>query len=155
MEINVEVDKRFAGCIKLNWLKDIVMKTLGSQGIGSEAEVSLVVTGQKHIHELNKTYLDEDRPTDVLSFPMAGDSSEVGFVIAPDGKKHLGEVLVSSPQAVLQAEEHGHSVEREIAVLIVHGLLHLLGYDHAAAAGKKVMWDRQKEIIRSLGEAAA
>ena len=155
MEISVEIDSRFAGCLKKKWLKSIVDRTLRIQGSGSEAEVSLIVTGQKQIHELNKAYLDEDRPTDVLSFPMMETSAKVGFVTAPDGKKHLGEVIVSFPQAVLQAEEHGHAVEREISILVVHGLLHLLGYDHAEAVEKRGMQAREKEILRLLDKAEA
>lgn len=147
MEINVEVDTRFAGCVKAKWLKSIIARTLGAQGLGDEVEVSLIVTGQSKIHELNKTYLEEDRPTDVLSFPMMEPST---FVTAPDGKKHLGEVIVSFPQAVLQADEHGHPVEREISILLVHGLLHLLGFDHAEAVETKNMQAKEKEILSVL-----
>ncbi|MDO8578703.1 MAG: rRNA maturation RNase YbeY [Dehalococcoidales bacterium] len=155
MEINVDVDSRFAGCVKAKWLKSIIDRTLTAQGLGNEAEVSLIVTGQRKIHELNKAYLEEDRPTDVLSFPMMEPAAKVGFVSAPDGKKHLGEVIVSFPQAVLQAEEHGHSVEREISILVVHGLLHLLGYDHAEAAPKREMQATEKEILILLEKASA
>lgn len=155
MEISVEIDSRFAGCLKKKWLKSIVDRTLRLQETGSEAEVSLIVTGQKQIHELNKAYLEEDRPTDVLSFPMMDTLSKVGFVTAPDGKKHLGEVIVSFPQAVLQAEEHGHSVEREISILVVHGILHLLGYDHAEAVETTEMQAREKEILGLLDKAEA
>jgi probable rRNA maturation factor len=155
MEISVEIDSRFAGCLKKKWLKSIVDQTLRIQGAGNEAEVSLFVTGQKQIHELNKAYLEEDRPTDVLSFPMLEPSAKVGFVTAPDGKKHLGEVIVSFPQAVFQAEEHGHPVEREMSVLVVHGLLHLLGYDHGGAVEKKEMQAREKAILSLLDRAEA
>ncbi len=99
--------------------------------------------------------MEEDRPTDVLSFPMVGPLPTVGFVTAPDGKKHLGEVIVSFPQAVLQAEEHGHPVEREVSILVVHGLLHLLGYDHTKASEKREMQGREKEILRLLEKAPA
>lgn len=154
MEINIEVDSRFAGCVKAKWLKSIIDRTLSAQGLGNEAEVSLIVTGQRKMHELNKVYLEEDRPTDVLSFPMMEPAAKVGFVTAPDGKNHLGEVIVSFPQAVLQAEEHEHPVERELSILIVHGLLHLLGYDHAKAAEKREMQAREKGVLSLLEKAA-
>jgi probable rRNA maturation factor len=155
MEINVEVDSKFVGCVRAKWLKSIIDRTLNAQGLGSEAEVSLIITGQRKIHELNKEYLEEDRPTDVLSFPMMEPPAKVVFVTAPDGQNHLGEVIVSFPQAVLQAEEHGHTVEREISILVVHGLLHLLGYDHAGVAEKREMRTREKEILGLLEKASA
>ena len=153
MEINVEIDKIFAGCIKSKLLKNTIEHVLTAQDAGREAEVSLLITGQRRIHELNKEYLDEDRPTDVLSFPMLEQSEKAGFVIAPDGKKHLGEIIISYPQAVLQAEEHRHPVEKEITTLLVHGLLHLLGYDHAEASETKEMQAKEKEILGLLEKA--
>ena len=154
MEIDIEIDKKFAGCIKPKWLKGVVETTLTSQIDGSEAKVSIVITGQKRIHELNKAYLDEDRPTDVLSFPLMEPSDKAVFVTAPGSKKHLGDVIISFPQAVSQAEEHGHTVEKEIAVLVVHGLLHLLGHDHAKRPEKAEMQSREKEVLGLLGKAA-
>lgn len=154
MEINVEVDKKFAGCLKPKLLKSIIAKVLTSMRAGENTEVSLVIAGQQQIHALNKAYLEEDRPTDVLSFPMIEKSRGV-FVTPPDGMIHLGDVIVSFPQAVLQAEQHGHPVEREITILLVHGMLHLLGYDHAATADKKIMWDKQDELMNLLEKPAA
>lgn len=155
MEINVEIDSRFAGCVKSKWLKSIIGRTLTAQGLGREAEVSLVVTGQTNIRGLHKTYLAEDRPTDVLSFPMMAPSDKAAFVTAPDGKKHLGEIIISFPQAVLQADENGHPVEREILILVIHGLLHLLGYDHAGMDEKREMQLREKEILNLFGKTSA
>lgn len=118
-----------------------------------KSEVSLVVTGDEKIHLLNKEYLKEDRPTDVLSFPMyeqTGDQTV--FVEFPDGKRHLGEVIISYPQAARQAVEHGHSVEREIAILLVHGVLHLLGYDHDIPERKKVMNRKETAVLKIIEE---
>lgn len=150
MEINVSIGEKFAGCPKLSWLRNIVRKVLVAQGVDTKAELSLVITGQERIHELNKAYLRKDRPTDVLSFPMLTEPAGTAFVTAPDGKKHLGEIIISYPQAVIQAEAHGHSVELEITTLIIHGVLHLLGYDHEKAAAGKEMRAREAEIMNSL-----
>ncbi len=154
MEINVEIDETFAGCIDSKWLKDIIREVLKAQDAGNDAEVGLIITGQERIHELNKAYMDEDRPTDVLSFPLIEPSAKTEFVAAPDGKKHLGEIIISFPQSVLQAEEHGHTVEREITVLVIHGILHLLGYDHARRAEKAEMQAREKVLLGLVEKAA-
>lgn len=153
MEISVEVDKNFAGCVSGRWLKNVAARALVLMEVDDAAEVSLVITGQKEIHRLNKTFLEEDRPTDVLSFPMLEKTPKGSFVTAPDGKIHLGEIVISFPQAVSQADQQGHPVKQEIAFLTVHGLLHLLGFDHASPAEKRTMWDKQKEVMASLEKA--
>ena len=130
--------------------QSVIARSLRSQDLGKEAEVSLIVTGQGEIQKLNKAYLGEDRPTDVLSFPMMDEAAKHDFVTAPDGKKHLGDIIVSFPQAVIQADANGHPVEKELSMLIVHGILHLLGYDHAGAAEKKVMFGKQDEILAMI-----
>ena len=155
MEINVSIEGKFAGCPKVSWLRSVAGEALKAEGADKRAELSLIITGQEKIHELNKAYLGEDRPTDVLSFAMLTGPDRKAFVTAPDGKKHLGEVIISYSQVVIQAEEHGHAVERELSVLIIHGVLHLLGYDHAKAAEKKKMQSRETAILDSLGEVPA
>ena len=134
-----------------DWLRRVVELTLLAEGASPSAEVSLLIAGQDRVHELNRTFLGEDRPTDVLSFPMlspAGD--QPGFVSPPDGMVHLGEVIISLPQAVRQAEEHGHSSRREIAVLAVHGVLHLLGYDHDMPEAESRMKAREHDILERV-----
>ena len=155
MEINVSVEGKFAGRPKVSWLRKVAGAVLKAEGVDRSAELSLSITGQDTIHELNKAYRGEDRPTDVLSFPMLTKQDEGVFVTVPDGKKHLGEVIISYPQVVIQAEEHGHAMEREAAGLIIHGVLHLLGSDHARAAEKKKMQLREKVILDSLEEVPA
>ncbi len=150
VEINVLVDEGFAGCPKVSWLKKVVKQVLVAQGVNIKAELSLVITGQEKIRQLNLAYLGEDQPTDVLSFPMLAEPSGFPFVIPPGGKKHLGDVIISYPQAVIQAEEHRHSLEREMAILIIHGVLHLLGYDHEKAEQEQEMCGREAEIMSNL-----
>ncbi len=133
MEINVLVDEGLEGYLEASWLESVVEKVLVDQGIDSKTELGLVIVGQERVRQLNLSYLGKDEPTDVLAFAMLPEQpgeNLVPFVVPPDGIRHLGEVIVSYPQAVIQAEEHQHSVKKEIAILIIHGVLHLLGYDH-------------------------
>ncbi len=89
-----------------------------------EAEVSLSFVGERAIQTLNRKFLKKNKPTDVLSFPL-GEK-------APDGKYYLGDIVISVPVAFRQAREKGHSLDREMRLLAIHGFLHLLGYDHFA-----------------------
>jgi probable rRNA maturation factor len=107
----------------------------------------LVVTDDETVRTLNRTYLDVDAPTDVLSF--GGESPD--FVAAPDAERYLGDVIISYPRAQAQAAAAGHPLEAELALLVVHGVLHLLGYDHIRPEDKAVMWKRQADILAQLG----
>ena len=135
-----------------DWLKGVVETALVAEKADSTSEVSLMIAGQKKVHQLNRTYLHEDRPTDVLSFPMMPSvEAQEQFVDPPDGLQHLGEVIVSLPRAISQAEEHGHSTMREIAILIIHGVLHLLGYDHDEPEREGRRRAREADILGLLG----
>ncbi len=149
MEINVTVNEEYEPVLAAEWLQALAEKVLTLAGAGPDAEAGVVITGQEQITELHREYMDEDTPTDVLSFPMLeGDSGD--FVIAPDGLRHLGEVIISYPQAELQAHEHGHSTMREVAILLIHGMLHLLGYDHAEPEEQQKMRTREAEILEKV-----
>jgi probable rRNA maturation factor len=115
-------------------------------------ELGLVITGQTRIQELNLVHLGIDAPTDVLAFPMTPDedSDMPDFITPPDGAVHLGEVIISFPQAFMQAEEHRHSVKKEVALLIIHGVLHLLGYDHDAPEPERRMREREAKILELI-----
>ena len=103
---------------------------------------SIVLTDDETIHFYNREYRNVDRPTDVLSFP-ADEGDEL--LAPPDG--FLGDIMISVPTAVRQGAELGHSTERELAFLTVHGMLHLLGYDHMVPEDEEVMLARQREIM--------
>ncbi|HEY91190.1 MAG TPA: rRNA maturation RNase YbeY [Dehalococcoidia bacterium] len=156
MEINVLIDEGMEGYLSEGWLQGIAGAVLLAENADPAAEMGLVITGQEKIQELNLVHLGEDKPTDVLSFPMlpdSGNEEESGaFMVPPDGIVHLGEVIISYPQAVIQAEEHGHSVEKEVAVLLIHGVLHLLGYDHAEPDEQRDMQAREADILAHLAE---
>ena len=153
MEINVLIDEGFEGCIDALWLQGIAEQVLIFQGVSSNAELGLVIAGQERVQQLNRDYLGKDRPTDVLAFSMLPEQSggnSPTFVIPPDGILHLGEVIISYPQAVIQAEEHQHSVKREVAILTIHGILHLLGYEDKKPEVKRTMIARELDILNHL-----
>ncbi len=149
MEINVLIDEGFERCLEVSWLRSIAEQVLVAQSADPKVELGLVITSQERVRQLNLSYLGRDEPTDVLAFSAI---EEIGtdfppFVMPPDGVLHLGEVIISYPQAVAQAEEHRHSVKKEIAILIIHGVLHLLGYEHDKPELKHLMSAREKEIL--------
>jgi probable rRNA maturation factor len=102
------------------------------------------------MQEINREYRQIDRPTDVLSFPLYEPEEE--FVLEEEEEfVTLGDIVISMPQAQLQAKEYGHSLQREVAFLAVHGFLHLLGYDHETEEEEKEMFARQEEILKQTG----
>ncbi|HEY5981871.1 MAG TPA: rRNA maturation RNase YbeY [Anaerolineales bacterium] len=107
-------------------------------------DLSIVLGDDAQIRELNRQYLGHDATTDVLSFPAEETNPETGT-------RYLGDVILSVPQAALQARAAGHPVEAEVQLLVVHGILHLLGHDHAKAAEKARMWAVQAKAMRRLG----
>lgn len=114
-------------------------------------EISLSFVSMDEIHELNRTYRDIDRPTDVLSFPMVDDFDELQKLVDQTGELPdellLGDVVICLEKALQQAEEYGHSKEREIVYLFTHSVLHLLGYDHMDEESKKVMRAREEQVM--------
>jgi probable rRNA maturation factor len=153
MEINVLIEDGLEIEPEFEWLQRAIEIPLACEGVPTTVEISLVITGQERIQELNRDYRGLDKPTDVLSFAMSEqqtDEEAGAFIGPPDGIMHLGEIIVSYPQAVMQAAEKGHSIKREMAVLIVHGVLHILGYDHEKAEMEPAMLAREKEILLEL-----
>ena len=127
-----------------NRLERAAQVVLEHESQASETELTIVLTDDTRLHELNREYLGIDAPTDVLSFPASETDPETG---AP----YLGDILISLPRAQAQAEVAGHPLESEVQLLVVHGVLHLLGYDHAEPEEKARMWKAQAEILEQLG----
>ena len=151
MEINVIIDGSFDECPSESWLRNVAEQVLLTQGVGTSAELGLMITSQERVQELNQRYRGEDRATDVLAFNMKSANEEASpFVAPPDGMLHLGEVVISHPQAVTQAKEHRHSVEKELAILTIHGVLHLLGCDHERVAQKREMAAKERTILNQI-----
>ncbi len=128
----------------------------------TEGEVALTFVDDEEIHRLNKEFRNIDRPTDVLSFAMresAGDEPEITYEIeegedeefGPELDEMLGDIIISVPRAIAQSEDYGHSVDREIGFLFVHGFLHLLGYDHQTPEDEAVMMGKQEAVLQQIG----
>jgi len=127
-----------------NLLERAAEAALDHESQAPESELSIVLTDDAHLHELNREYLGIDAPTDVLSFPASETDPETG---AP----YLGDILISMPRAQAQANAASHPLESEVQLLVVHGVLHLLGHDHAETQEKARMWKAQFEILERLG----
>lgn len=133
-----------------NIVKKCCIGALYSEGYKGDYEVSVTFTDNAQINSINLAHRDIDKPTDVLSFPLMDDN---GFPVNPETDcKMLGDIVISTEKAIEQAEEFGHSFEREIAFLTVHSMLHLLGYDHVTSPeDEKEMFAKQDLILETLG----
>lgn len=133
-------------------IKEVVSRVLEEEKVLPEVDVYITLTDNEEIHKINKEYRDVDRPTDVLSFPMYERDEIAGLKNDTNDEieKILGDIIVSIEKVREQAEEYGHSFERELAYLVTHGMLHLLGYDHMIEEEKAVMRKREEEILETL-----
>lgn len=125
------------------------IETVGRLYGAEDAEVSVTLTDDAHIHELNRIYRAVDRPTDVLSFALT--ESEEPEIVGAQGHDVLGDLVISLDHVAAQAEEYGHSPLRELSFLTVHGMLHLLGYDHMEEAERQEMEEEQRHVMEELG----
>ena len=147
----------FGGKIKAdaqtkNLIRKAVRTTLRSEKFPDDAEVSVTLTDNEEIHVLNREYRGVDRPTDVLSFPMAEDDDNIGDFDMDKNAVLLGDIVISVEKIEEQAKEYMHSFERELAYLVIHSTLHLLGYDHVTGEDdEKEMTQKQDKIIESMG----
>ena len=137
-------------------LDRVISATLEAEGVALPCEISVLLTDDAGIHQINREMREVDRPTDVLSFPMfdlePGQHLEDGEEDPETGLVPLGDMCISLERAAAQAEEFGHSVERELSYLTVHSVLHLLGYDHLdEGPQKKQMRAREEAILAELG----
>ena len=140
-------------------LNKVISYTIEREKCPYEAEVSVVITDDRAIHETNLEFRGMDKSTDVLSFPMCtysvpGDFSELEKqdVFHPEtGELLLGDIMISYDHVQSQAQEFGHSEVREMAFLTVHSMLHLFGYDHETEAERRIMEEKQKVILDELG----
>lgn len=130
-------------------IKTVVQASLDYENIKDDAEVSFTLADNETIHRLNMKHRGIDRPTDVLSFPLIDFTTE--NINAIDGTIYLGDIIISIEKALSQAEEYGHSIERELGFLTAHSMLHLLGYDHMTPQEEKVMFSKQEDILNKIG----
>ncbi len=130
--------------VTLNLLEQAARAALAHQSAPPDADLTLVLADDAQLHALNREYLGVDAPTDVLSFPADETDPDTG---AP----YLGDILFSVPYAARQSAQAGNTLDAELQLLTVHGVLHLLGHDHAEPEEKARMWQAQSEILASLG----
>lgn len=136
-------------------IRRCIRAVLQAEGIVTPCEVSVLLTDDKSIQEINKTYRSVDKPTDVLSFPMQMFMEGKLIISETDpntGLMPLGDIIISIERAEEQAREYGHNIMREFAYLAVHAVLHLLGYDHVENEdGQRKMRMREEKILDELG----
>ena len=138
--ITIESEKKFPNKL----LERAVNAALENQSESLVSELTIVLTDDSKVHELNRDYLGIDSPTDVLSFPASETDPETGA-------RYIGDIIISLPYAARSAEKAGHPLESEVQLLVVHGVLHLLGHDHARPRERTKMWKAQAEILETLG----
>jgi probable rRNA maturation factor len=146
--VPVQVEPAFAGSVRRRVLAALARRVLAAEGVSAPAELSIVVSDDETVRELNRRYRGVDEPTDVLSFGLGAEDE---FVTPPGSARQLGEVVVSYPMAARQAKEEGHTVEEELAHLTVHGVLHVLGRDHESPEEARAMRAKEEAL---LGHAA-
>lgn len=141
-------------------INQVVLAALDYEGCPYEAEVSVIITDNQAIHEMNEEFRGIDRATDVLSFPMVEYEEAGNFDHVEDdldcfnpetGELLLGDIVLSVEKIKEQAEAYGHSIRRELAFLTAHSMLHLMGYDHMVDEERIEMERRQEEILQGLG----
>ena len=142
--IHLTVEKRYQAAGIDRQVRRAAELTLENQGVDPQVALSVIVTGDQKLKKLNEKFRSEARATDVLSFP----SGEFG---AEMRSGYLRDVVISLPRARAQAKGGGHRLHEELQLLTVHGILHLLGHDHAGPQEKSRMWAAQDEILSKLG----
>jgi len=154
-EIGIHIEEKFKDRVDEERVRKIAQQVLRAEGVAPPYEVSIVFTDSDTVRRLNRDYRGVDEPTDVIAFHMLSQKeTSPPFVLPPDGVTRLGEVIISYPQAVEQAKEQGHSVEQELALLIIHGILHLLGYDHEQPEEEAKMRAKEKELLEKVSQRA-
>ena len=147
MEITINYsDMKFYSEDLEKLIRMVLTEGAKQQKVAEDAEISVLICDADTIHELNRDYRDVDAPTDVLSFALNEGEDDV-----PEEETELGDIVINLDRAVSQAEEYGHSRDREVAYLSVHGFLHILGYDHYDPEEKKAMRKAEEDILCACG----
>lgn len=142
--INISINNNFLDEIDPEIIEATALFVIKDQKLSPGTELSIVFEEDDLIKNLNQQYRGYNETTDVLSFT----SDEID---PQTGHHYIGDIIISYPQAQLQAASAGHPVNDELKLLVVHGILHLLGYDHAEEEDKEIMWNIQKKILNNLG----
>ena len=154
MELRIRIDNGYRKHVEEVWLERLAKATLlAAEGRCGGVEMGLSITDDDTVRNLNRDYRGVDESTDVLSFALTegkNGNREPVFVMPPDGVRHLGEVVISYPRALQQAAEHGRHSEDELAWLVVHGVLHLLGHDHDEPTRERRMRAIEKRVLSQV-----
>ncbi len=142
--INIVITKEYKKLVEQELIRTAAQTVFNLLKPNSEYELTIVIEDDAHVQRLNKKYRHIDKTTDVLSFESNDLNPETGLV-------YLGDIIISYPTAFNQSSVAGHPISSELQLLVVHGLLHLLGFDHAEATDKEKMWAVQKSILDQLG----
>jgi probable rRNA maturation factor len=141
----VQIEEQYESLLDADALHQLAMVVLKAERVAGPVEVGVVVTTDAEVRALNKQYLGHDYETDVLSFGMLEDDD---FITPSERPSYLGDVVVSYERAAEQAPEYSHTADKEVATLVVHGLLHLLGYNDAEDTERERMHARQQELLQ-------
>ena len=148
-EITLDIDPPFVAEVDARLLEQVAHTVLAGEGVPGPADVGVWITNADELQTLNRTYRDVDSTTDVLSFGDDPDDAPAWSI--PGEPQHLGDVAISWQHVTAQAAEYGHSRDRELAYLLAHGLLHLLGYDHETPDEAAAMRSREEQYLGGLG----
>ena len=140
--IHIEINPALQTSLESDMLERAALAVLEHQS--TDGDLTIVLTDDDQLRELNREYRAIDAATDVLSFPASETDPETA-------RRYLGDILISIPRAANQAQTAGHALEAEVQLLVVHGTLHLLGHDHAEDEEKARMWKAQAEVLKRLG----
>lgn len=143
-QITIQIAHRFRAEVDEGDLRRVAAEVLRQEEVAEQTELSLIITDDEAVRELNRRFRDVDAPTDVLAF---GTGAEGHFVGAPESPPYLGDVVISYQRALAQAEELGHAVAEELKLLVIHGILHLLGYDHQEGADSQKMRKKEDQVL--------
>ena len=143
IEIFVQVEEDIK---ELETVEKVLYKAMEKEKL-ENTSFNLIIVDNNYIHELNKTYRNIDRETDVITFALEDEDT----IIVPEAERILGDIYISIDRAREQAEEYGHSLLRELSFLAVHGFYHLLGYDHMTEEEEKIMFTKQEEVLEEYG----
>ena len=154
--VDIQVPRGLGPRVDKKLIQRAVRLAVHRAGWARPATLDVHIVNDAQMREINASRCGVDQPTDVLSFPFLDLAPDKGliqdfFVLPPEQKPHLGDVVISLDRLDVQAQEGGHSRERELAFLTVHGVLHILGYDHDTMAARRVMRRREEEILGELG----
>jgi probable rRNA maturation factor len=149
MTIEIEVLEAYRALVDIDLLQQAIRCVLAAER--AEGDVTVKITDDAEVATLNRQFMGKEGPTDVISFPAVDE--ETDFVLPPEEAEtpYLGDIIIALPFTQKQAQRVGRPLGDELALLVVHGALHLLGYDHVTPEEKAEMWDRQNAILHGLG----